>query len=257
MFPEPVTDTHEVEGDLRTTIPGPPAPPRTPVGPPGPPAHLVQQPIDPPTHHDGAPQQIDPPPQLQIVPAQQPIDAPPHHGPPAQFGTQQLMHPPSHHGAPMAPQNLIGDSAIQSIISSTITSAIMAVSTLTTGMQAPGLVAQPVPPAPPPMFPPPHPGVGTTRALSNSAYRWENKPGTAWHSNKRARASEWHARRAQEVEQGLEYGSLNPKVTVPGGPLCELCGHNQPNIRCVFRCCAVCCPRQHGDQQCYVHTSRR
>ncbi len=36
MFPEPVTDTHEVEGDLRTTIPGPPAPPRIPVGPPGP-----------------------------------------------------------------------------------------------------------------------------------------------------------------------------------------------------------------------------
>ena len=174
-------------------------------------------------HLSGPPPQIDQPldgpPGLQIDNV--PIDAPPH--PPAQIGIQQLMHPPS-----MAPQ--IGHTDMQNIISSTITSAIMAVSNMSS----------------------------TTcptcqLALSTSAYRWQHKQETLWHAQKRARASEWQTRRAEEVAQGLAYGALDPKVTVDAGPLCESCCQNQPNIRCAFRCCALCCPRQLGDRQCLVH----
>ena len=211
--------------------------------PPGRPRQLAKPP--PPVHHNDIPQwrqhvaldQLGPPPAahgpppgldqpldgppMQIVP----IDAPPR--PPAQTaiaianGAQQL--------ASMAPQ--IGQIDMQNIISSTVTSAIMAVSNMSR-MQA----------VPPPQL-----------ALSNSAYRWQYKQETEWHAQKRRRASEWQARRAEEVAKGLPYGALDPKVTVDAGPLCESCGQNQPNIRCAFRCCALCCPRQLGDRQCPVH----
>ena len=185
--------------------------------------HVALDQLGPPPAAHGPPPGLDHPldgPPMQIVP----IDAPPR--PPAQTaipiaGAQQL--------ASMAPQ--IGQIDMENIISSTVTSAIMAVSNMSR-MQA----------VPPPQL-----------ALSNSAYRWQYKHETEWHAQKRRRASEWQARRAQEQAQGLPYGALDPKVTVDAGPLCESCGQNQPNIRCAFRCCSLCCPRQLGDRQCLVH----
>ena len=207
--------------------------------PPGRPRQLAKPP--PPVHHNDIPPwrqhvglELGPPPAAHGPPPglDQPLDGPPMQivpidAPPRQpaiaiaNGSQQL--------ASMAPQ--IGQIDMQNIISSTVTSAIMAVSNMSR-MQA----------VPPPQL-----------ALSNSAYRWQYKQETEWHAQKRRRASEWQARRAQEQAQGLPYGALDPKVTVDAGPLCESCGQNQPNIRCAFRCCSLCCPRQLGDRQCLVH----